>query len=201
MHDGGRVARLDWRQEIAPTKLPALGPRSKSASMFNQNVFVVLINWDFLKFSRLLAANTVSRLKRRDITRLAVIAHGVQFAVMHRVHFIDLEVAVRKHLALEANFVILKPLILERMKDVRIPSSQRILLALNLQDGAGSGDCDERALQNLLTGINRRSQHWAGEQYDPGAKQQACNSDGSWPLTIASAGFEPSVTANSGILA
>ena len=117
--------------------------------MGDQDFLVVLVKRNFLKFGRLLAADTSSGLKPHDIAGLAEIADAIKFSVMDGEEIIHLEIAVRAHFTLQADFIISQAFILERMEDVLVAPGQRDLLCGGFQYRPGSLNKKKLALEGL----------------------------------------------------
>ena len=119
--------------------------------MGDQDILVVLVERNFLKLGRLLAADTFSGAQSHDVAGLAEITDAINLSMMDGVDVVHLEIPICQKRAFQTDFVISKPLVPERLKNIVIAAGKRIFLRGGFHHRAGSVNEKKFPLQGLLT--------------------------------------------------
>ncbi len=118
--------------------------------MGDQDLLVALVDRNFLKFGGLLAADAPSGTQAHDVAGLAEIADPIDLTVVDGKDVVHPEITVRLELAFQPDFVISKPLVLERPEDIFVTAGQRNLLLSGLHHRSGTLDKQQLPLHRLL---------------------------------------------------
>ena len=141
--------------------------------MGNQDFLVVLIDRDFLKFGRLLAADAPSGTQAHNVAGLAEIADAIDLAVVDGKNAVHPEIPVRLIFAFQSDFIISKPLVFERPEDIFVTAGQRNLFFSGLHHRSGTLDKQKLPLQSLLGILRvRRTSPWDGNPQRHCARKQ-----------------------------
>jgi len=118
--------------------------------MSNQDFLVLLIDRNFLKFSRLLAADALSGPQTHNVAGLAEISDAIDLAMVDGKDVVHAEIPVRLVLAFQPDLVISKALVLKRLENISVTSGQGNLLLSRSHNGPGPLDKKELPLQSFL---------------------------------------------------
>ncbi len=125
--------------------------------MRDEDFLIVLVDGNFLEFSRLLTADASARTKSHNVAGFTEIPDAIKLPVVDSKNVVHLEIAIRHKLAFQLDFIIPKAFVLKRLEDVMVAAGQRNLLCSGLHYGPGPLDKKQRALQSFLgvLGIRR----------------------------------------------
>ena len=142
--------------------------------MSDQDFLVVLVDRNFLEFSRLLAADAPSGPKSDDVAGLAEIADAIDFSVVDGKDVVHAEITVCLILTFQANFVIAQPLVFECPENILIASGQRDLLCGGFHHGSGPLNVEKLPLQDVFARWLSRLDRTGRKTERNAAKQKSC---------------------------
>ena len=131
--------------------------------MGDQDFLVILIERNFLKLGRLLAADAPSGSEPHDVAGLAEITDPINLSMMEGVNIVHLEIPIRQKLTFQPNIVIPQPLVPECLENIVIATGKRILFRRSLHHGSAPLNKKKLPLQDLPAIGIRRLGHGRGK--------------------------------------